>query len=149
MSGTLAEQGANAAPLYKTVSRPLPFAALVPILTVGAPSAFLIEGSNGALAPLAGVTDLDVAVLVTSPGTLINLYVKSGAVGAGAKHKYTVYVNGVATAITCTTALNGGAASDTTHSVAVAAGDFVSIRVDRDTGDSLAVVGKASVGLAA
>lgn len=145
MASVLVSGGSSAAPVYTEIGASLPFAALVPALTAGAPSAFLIQGSNGALAPLAGATDLDVSVLISVAGTLKNLYVKSGAVGAGAKHKYTVYVNGVATAITCTTALNGGVANDTTHTVAVVAGDTVSIRVDRDTADSAQAIGKASI----
>lgn len=145
MVSVLVSGGASGAPVYTEIGQSLSFAALVPILTAGAPTAYLIQGSNGALAPLAGVTDLDVGVIIAVAGTLKNLYVKSGAVGGGAKHKYTVYVNGVATAITCTTALNGGTANDTTHTAAVVAGDFVSLRVDRDTGDSLAVVGKATI----
>lgn len=145
MASVYVSQGVNNAPVLQTIGMPLSFAALVPILTVVAPTAYLIGGTNGALAPLAGVADLDVGFIIPVAGTISNLYVLSGAVGAGSKHAYTVYKNGVATTLTCTTGLNGGAANDTTHSFTVVAGDVISVRVDRNTADSLAVVGKASL----
>lgn len=63
-------------------------------------------------------------------GTIRNLYVRvSAAPGAGTSVTFTVNKNNTDTAVTCTISGTGQTASDTTHSVTVAAGDQLSIHV--------------------
>lgn len=72
-----------------------------------------------------------VTYLVTRPGILKNLVVyTSGAAGAGQSFIYTVRLNGVPTAITCT--VSGGvavSASDLVNSVHVVVGDRVTVQL--------------------
>lgn len=92
--------------------------------------------------------------VVTSPGTMANLYVSAvGAVtGGSAKDVLTVNKNGVATTITCTFATGGAAttcsdaAIGSGHSVNVVPGDviqFAFVTATSDAGTSIS----ASVGL--
>lgn len=65
----------------------------------------------------------------SEPGIFKNLYVKqSVAPGASQTTIYTLRKNGVDTALTCTVSGAGTTASDTTHTVAFAAGDTWSIK---------------------
>ena len=61
-------------------------------------------------------------------GTLRNLYVILGvAPGGAASRTVTVNVNGVNAALTCTISASGTTGNDTSHTVAINAGDLVSI----------------------
>lgn len=92
---------------------------------------------NGAAC--SGATTSTYRYTVQSAGTLANLRVwGSAAVVAGGSDPVTVYVNGSATAVTCTIAAAATTCSDTTHSVAVAAGDRISILFDSTASDSFA-----------
>jgi hypothetical protein len=67
-------------------------------------------------------------------GVLRNLYPSStGNAGAGKNFVYTVRVNTADTTITCTTA-DSTVGTDTTHSVAVSAGDYIDIKLVTDAG---------------
>jgi len=63
-------------------------------------------------------------------GTLRNMRVRHNATGAGGDIVYTAQINGVNTALTVT--LNGSASdgSDLVNTVAIAAGDLISIEVN-------------------
>ncbi len=68
--------------------------------------------------------------VVAAPGTIDRLFVElSAAPGAGAGDAYvfTLRLNGADTALTCTITQPATSASDTTHTVAVVAGDVVTI----------------------
>jgi hypothetical protein len=74
-----------------------------------------------------GATTATFQDLVTTPGELANFRVRGSAVAANA-NVFTVYKNGVATAITCTVAIAAQTCSDNTHSVATTAGDYIQIQ---------------------
>jgi hypothetical protein len=87
------------------------------------------------LAPgyIAVASATEIQLTVTRPGTIRNLYVqvKTAGIDAGLV-TFTVRKNGVDTALTCgldNTAT--GAASDTTHSFTVVAGDLISVKVTK------------------
>lgn len=87
---------------------------------------------NGAFGPLfgtgtPGVTEALVQSTVSVATSITNLRVNSGNIGAGDALTVTLRVNGVSSALTCTVAASGTACNDTTHSVAVVAGDLVSV----------------------
>ncbi len=69
------------------------------------------------------------ALPIAAPGTLSHLYVKLSADPGGAPDAYTftVYKNNVITDITCTIVANDTTGNDTTHSVAVVAGDYIEV----------------------
>lgn len=75
----------------------------------------------------------DYAVVIPIAGTLKNLYVRHGvALGNGNNVVYAVVKNGSVQAITATLASGAiGGASDTSNTVAVAAGDRVSIKITK------------------
>jgi len=76
-------------------------------------------------------TEAPAANLIPTSGTIKNLYVAL-RLDPGAPpdaYTFTVYKNGVATALTVTIVANNTTGNDTIHSVAVAAGDLVSIEV--------------------
>jgi len=89
------------------------------------------------------------AYVVTSAGELADLYVAglTSAVAANA-NVFAVYKNGTATAITCTIAIAAKTCNDTTHGVAVAAGDYIQIldTVGSTTTETL-ITPQATVGL--
>ena len=86
----------------------------------------------------------------TRPGVLRNLFVRNDLVmGAGIGVNYTVYINEVATGITCNIA--GAAqlnASDITNSAPVAQGDRIHIHMDRSAGVPPAIVSAMELELA-
>jgi len=100
------------------------------------------------LAPGNGSTQTnELTVHVPRAGILRNLHVQQRvASGAGGRtDSYTVRVNGADKAITCTRD-NATAGEDTTHAVAVAQGDAVSIKlVSNDVADASADVSAALV----
>jgi len=91
----------------------------------------LDPGYDNRVAPLASSTAF-VELRAPRAGTLRNLYVYHNAPGGtGATLTYTVYVNGVATAITVGVASTAASGADTTNSVVVAAGDRIRIQVTK------------------
>jgi len=68
-------------------------------------------------------------ILVPVAGTLSKLRVRHDTIATDVNTAFTVRKNGIDTALTCTIAAAGQAASDTTNSVAVAAGDRVSVKI--------------------
>ncbi len=77
--------------------------------------------------------------LISRGGTIKNLYViLSGVVGSGKTNTYTIYKNGIATALAAsvsgTTATSG---NDTIHGVSVVAGDEIGIEVTSQTNTKL------------
>jgi hypothetical protein len=100
---------------------------------------------NGAAC--AGATTSTFRYLVDRAGTLANLRVwGSAVVVGGGSDPVTVYVNGVASIITCTVAAAAATCSDLTRSVAVVPGDRITVLVDATASDTFANV-TASVGL--
>lgn len=87
----------------------------------------------GFLETAAQATEL--AIPITKDGFLRNLRVRHGATaGVGAAvNTFTIMVNGVASTLTCVTANTGtnSAGSDITHTVAVVAGDVISLRLTK------------------
>ena len=65
--------------------------------------------------------------VIPTPGTLSNLYVALDANQATSGQTVTLFLNGVATGLTCTVSSGAATANDTTHNVAVVAGDLVSL----------------------
>jgi hypothetical protein len=97
-----------------------------------ADSRFVPPGHDFALASLTDVFQLP----VTRAGTLRNLFVRhNSAAGNGNNIVYTVMKNGVATAITVPLATGAvGQASDLVNTVAVVAGDRISLRGSKAAG---------------
>lgn len=95
-------------------------------VAASADTRFCCPGRDNSLPAL--TTDV-MGIPVTKAGTLRNLIVRHNtAAGNGNNVVYTVYVNGVATAITVTLATAAvGQATDVTHTVAVVVGDRVSL----------------------
>jgi hypothetical protein len=89
---------------------------------------FLSAGFDSALA-----STTEIPVPIATVGVLRNLYVRHNvAVGNGNAIVYTVMVNGVASVLTVSLVTGAvGQASDLVNTVAVAAGDRVSIRVTK------------------
>jgi hypothetical protein len=70
-----------------------------------------------------------VLLVMTQAGTLSDLYFQgTGSPGGAQTYTITVNKNGSATALTCTATGASAIASDTTHSVRVAPGDYISIK---------------------
>jgi len=91
----------------------------------------LDPGYEQRTAPLASSTAF---IELRSPiaGTLQNMYVRhNNPGGSGAVITYTVFVNGVATALTVGLASTSSNGSDTVNSVAVSAGDLIRIQVTK------------------
>lgn len=94
-------------------------------------SRVLDPGYENRTAPLSAGTAF-IELRVPRAGTLRNLYIyHNNPGGTGAVITYTVYVNGVATAISAGLASTAGSAADTTNSVVVAAGDRVRVEVTK------------------
>jgi hypothetical protein len=94
-------------------------------------SRVLDPGYESRTAPLASGTAF-IELRVPRAGTLRNLYIyHNNPGGTGAVITYTVFVNGIATAITAGLASTAGSTADTTNSVVVAAGDRVRIQVTK------------------
>lgn len=100
---------------------------------------------NGAAC--SGATTATARQVITTTGTLANLYVYSSAVvvAMGSDPAY-VYLNGSATALTCTMAAGATTCQDLTHSVKVVPGDVVTFFFDSTASDSAANISMA-VGL--
>jgi hypothetical protein len=91
----------------------------------------LDPGFEARTAPLSSGTGFN-EWRVPRAGTLRNLYVRhNNPGGTGATITYTVFVNGVATAITIGVASTAAGGADTVNSVAVVAGDRIRIEVTK------------------
>jgi len=88
---------------------------------------FLAPGGQG----LATAQATEIQAAMPRAGTLRNLELKCTAGTNDANYTYVLRVNGVNTALTFTVAGNAITGSDLTHSVAVAAGDLVSIEITK------------------
>jgi len=76
-----------------------------------------------------GTTEADYQVLMPKAGSITNLTVKTGSAETGSiTTVLTLRVNGVDKTLTCTVAVNTTTCSDTAHSVAVVAGDLVTLK---------------------
>lgn len=74
-------------------------------------------------------------------GTINNLFVYVGANASTSNVNVTLYKNGSATTLVAvTTALTTGSSSDLVHSVTVAQGDLIALRIDASTTSVLAEV---------
>jgi len=109
-------------------------------MTTVATAVFLAPGYQAT----AGAGEIKVAI--TRAGTIRNLRVQIATAGVDTQTvTFTVRKNGVDTTLTCTKANDAaGAASDTTHSFTVVAGDLLSISVTK-----AAVVTSGQVGVTA
>jgi hypothetical protein len=88
---------------------------------------------------LASTTDTR-RLRVTRAGTLKNMFVMQNGPSTSANNVvYTLLVNGVATALTVTIAGNVATGSDTTHTVAVAQGDQLTIQITKAVAVSPAI----------
>lgn len=74
-----------------------------------------------------GLTHGNVNIIPVS-GTLKNLYIGLDVNAGATPNVVTVYVNGVASALTASIATGTAVAHDTTHAVAVSAGDTISLK---------------------
>lgn len=106
--------------------------AQVPILHFGNTVSALVEhaldpGFGARTAP--AVSGSFPSLRAPRAGTLSNLYLRLETQPVGANIDYVVYVNGGATTLTVTTSNGGGSQElqDTTHTVAVAAGDRITV----------------------
>lgn len=85
---------------------------------------YLDPGYNQAIAPISATT-----WAITAPGELQHMWVRHNDVAATAGNiVYDVLVNGVAAGLTVTLAANAALGSELVTTVAVAAGDLVSLR---------------------
>lgn len=93
------------------------------------PSAVRYYAPQGCFSP--NSADTGRRAKVTTPGVIKNLYVQLNAVapGAGKSYTYTIMKNGVATALQVVISDTNTSGSNTTDSVAVAAGDNISVRI--------------------
>ncbi len=83
-------------------------------------------------------TEAEVSIAVPFACTAKNLYAKSDAApGATETYDYTLMVNGAPAALTCQTADPAVASSDLTHTVSIAAGDVISIKVVTSDGSAV------------
>jgi hypothetical protein len=103
-------------------------------LWLGIPSATAINYVG--LAAAASATEGLVSFVVADPGAITGLrgYLEGTAAGAGKWWQFTVFQNGVATAIIAGDSANCGGASslqcfDYAHSITVAAGDVISVQI--------------------
>lgn len=96
-------------------------------------------------AACSGATTSTTRHIVSRGGTLADLRVFSSAnvVGGTGKDVLTVQKNGTDTTITCTIAASAATCSDTTHAVAVAAGDVITFKFVTATSDTAANVAAA------
>lgn len=80
---------------------------------------------------ISSATPADAYQIIPTAGTIKNLYVAMDANPGGGicDYKFTLYQNGSATALTCTIAGTNTTGNDTTHSVSVAAGDYVYLAI--------------------
>jgi len=99
-------------------------------VNVGLPSAAATNYQAPLARTLISATEATISQIVPVAGTFNNLYLRAGSAYTGA-HAYTLFKNGVAQSLTATLTnpAGGGGASDTTNSVAVVAGDLVSLRI--------------------
>jgi hypothetical protein len=111
--------------------------------TVGSAATEYLNG-----AACSGASTATFSWIATSSGELADLYVNSSAavVGGTSKDVLTLYVNGSATALTCTIAAAGTTCSDTTHGVAIVAGNVLTFQFVTATSDTAANI-SASVAL--
>ena len=88
---------------------------------------------NGGYVETYATVETDFQIIVPTSGTLKNLYINlSAAPGAAASAKsyaFALMLNGVATALTATVLETVTTANDTSNTVAVSAGDVISMRV--------------------
>lgn len=102
----------------------------LPNITVASGTTYY--GSNGT----GSGTEASVnAIMITQPGTISNLYVAMASAVTATSHTFTVrraaaglYTSLADTTLTCTLATGAFVGNDTTHSVAVAAGDIITIK---------------------
>lgn len=124
-------------------------------VTVGASSALTFHsggtagtGSTNYFCYSLSATEAEKQIPIPFACTLSNMHVTlSGTPGSGKSYALTVRKNAADTALTCTVADTATTASDTTHSVAFAAGDLITISANpsgtptgRQVGVSLRVV---------
>lgn len=108
--------------------------AMYPVLLLGASTIsattttrYLVPSGPNVAAPTAAVQ-----FRMPAAGTIRNLRVRiNGTAGNGNNVVYTLRVNGVATALTCTIASTTADGSDLTNTVTVAAGDLIDIEVTK------------------
>lgn len=93
-----------------------------------------------------GATESLVQSAVSSATSLTNLQVKATNVGASDTLTVTLRVNGASSALTCQIGSSGTSCSDTTHSVAVVAGDLVDV-IFAATGISLPASAQLAYGI--
>jgi hypothetical protein len=109
--------------------------------TVGSAETEYLNGGSGTAH---GVCSADTTAYthfpIASPGILYNFQVFSTAVAVGGASVdvATVYKNGSSTAITCTIAAAAKSCSDTTHSITVNAGDYLTFQFVTATSDTAA-----------
>lgn len=114
----------------------------VPVLSeqfrCGTSNTFFWNGMGSV--PAAGAqTSLDEnsKTVVPIAGNITELYIRANTATGTGTSVLTLMVNGSATAATCTIAANGSTASATGLSVAVAAGDTISIRIQNNNGATI------------
>lgn len=79
---------------------------------------------------LSASTDAACSFVIPKSGTISKLYVYSTANNLNGNTVLTIMKNGVATSITCTLAASATTGNDTANSVAVSAGDTISLRIN-------------------
>jgi len=88
------------------------------------------DGKNG--------DEASVQQVVPAAGTISNFFVRThDAIGAGT-YTFTISINGVPTALTCTIVANGQQCGDMTHTVSVVVGDLFAIHATQPDGTSFA-----------
>jgi len=84
--------------------------------------------------PTVGAIDNLQALVPANGVTITNLEVKLDAAAAGSGNTVTVKDNGTATALTCTVTSGTTTCADSTNSVSVTAGHFLTVQVTNNAG---------------
>jgi len=94
-------------------------------------SATQYQGVTGGGVGVTSTTEVQVSQIIPTAGTINRLFTSLSADPGTSPDAYsfTLYLNGVATTLTCTITADDTTGSDTTHNVAVVAGDLVSLEI--------------------
>jgi hypothetical protein len=83
------------------------------------------------------LTETEKRLVMPISGTLKNLYIRLNSTNTTGNYTFTVFKNGSATGITCAVGTTLATCNDTVHTVAIAAGDTISLESDPNSPDLL------------
>lgn len=97
-----------------------------------------LQGNGTAAAASSAPLNVDYLqeCIISADGALDSMYVHLDANMTGGAQVFTLMLNGALTALTCSVGIGASTANDTTHSVAVVKGDYVSWVLDNTAGSN-------------